>query len=102
MTADQENAYVQQMKAAPTAVLLDPSGQLGHLYGAKTTPHMFIIDPSGVLIYNGGIDDKPTTDQTDIATARNYVSEALGEAMAGKPISAPVSRPYGCSVKYAR
>jgi hypothetical protein len=102
MTADQENAYVQQMKASPTAVLLDPTGQVGHLYGAKTTPHIFIIDPSGVLIYNGGIDDKATADQADIATAHNYLSAALEEAMAGKPVSAPVSRPYGCSVKYAR
>jgi hypothetical protein len=102
MTADQENAYLQQVKASPTAVLLDPSGLLGHLYGAKTTPHMFIINPAGVLIYNGGIDDKATTDQSDIPTARNYVSQALEEAMAGKPVSEPVSRPYGCSVKYAR
>jgi peroxiredoxin len=102
MTADQENAYVQQMKASPTAVLLDPSGQLGHLYGAKTTPHMFIISPAGALIYDGGIDDKATTDVADISTARNYVSQALAESMAGRPVSTPVSRPYGCSVKYAR
>lgn len=102
MTADQENAYIQQMKASPTAVLLDPSGQLGHLYGAKTTPHMFIISPAGALIYEGGIDDKATTDLADIATARNYVSQALTESMASAPVSTPVSRPYGCSVKYAR
>jgi peroxiredoxin len=102
MSADQENAYLQQVNAAPTAVLLDPTGQLGHLYGAKTTPHMFIISPDGVLIYNGGIDDKPTTDLGDIASAHNYVSAALQEAMADKPVSTPSSRPYGCSVKYAR
>jgi peroxiredoxin len=102
VTADQENAYVQQMKAAPTAVLLDPTGQLGHLYSAKTTPHMFIINPAGTLIYDGGIDDKATTDVADISTARNYVSQALAESMAGKPVTTPVSRPYGCSVKYAR
>jgi len=102
MTADQENAYIQQMKASPTAVLLDPSGQLGHLYGAKTTPHMFIISPAGALIYEGGIDDKATTDLADIATARNYVSQALTESMASAPVSTPGSRPYGCSVKYAR
>jgi peroxiredoxin len=102
MTAEQENAYVSQVKASPTAVLLDPTGQLGHRYGAKTTPHMFIINPAEVLIYDGGIDDKPTTDVADIATARNYVSQALEEALAGKPVSTPVSRPYGCSVKYAR
>ncbi len=102
MTADQENAYLGKANASPTAVLLDPTGQLGHLYSARTTPHMFIINPEGVLIYDGAIDDKPTTDTADIATARNYVSEALEEAMAGKPVSTPVSRPYGCSVKYAR
>ena len=102
MTADQENAYVAQVKASPTAVLLDPTGELGHLYGAKTTPHMFVINPEGVLIYAGGIDDRATTDVADIAQARNYVSEALEETMAGKPVTTPVSRPYGCSVKYAR
>ena len=101
MTADQENSYLQEVKAAPTAVLLDPAGQLGHLYGAKTTPHMFVISPTGLLIYEGGIDDKATTDEADIATAHNYVSAALEDALAGKPVSTPVTRPYGCSVKYA-
>ena len=102
MTADQENAYVDKVSASPTAVLLDPTGQLGHLYGAKSTPHMFVISPEGVLIYDGAIDDKPTTDQADIASAHNYVSEALEESMAGKPVSTPATRPYGCSVKYVR
>ncbi len=102
MTADQENAYVNQIKASPTAVLLDPTGQLGHLYGAKTTPHMFIINPEGVLIYDGAIDDRPTPNPADIASSTNYVSQALEQAMAGKSVSTPVSRPYGCSVKYAR
>jgi len=101
MTAEQENAYVSQMKASPTAVLLDPTGQLGHLYAAKTTPHMFVINPRGVLIYDGAIDSKSTDDPADIATATNYVSQALEEAMAGRPVTTPVSRPYGCSVKYA-
>lgn len=101
MTGDQENAYVSQIKAAPTAVLLDPSGQLGHLYSAKTTPHMFIINPEGALIYDGAIDDRPTPNPGDIPTSTNYVSQALEEAMAGKAVSVPVSRPYGCSVKYA-
>ena len=101
MTADEENAYVQQVKASPTAVLLDPAGKLGHLYGAKTTPHMFIINPEGILIYDGAIDDKPTTDLGDVATATNYVSAALQEAMAGEHVKTPVSRPYGCTVKYA-
>ena len=101
MTGSAENAYLKEVNAAPTAVLLDPEGELGHLYGAKTTPHIFIINPQSTLIYNGAIDDKPTTDESDIATAKNYVSAALEEAMAGKPVSQPASRPYGCSVKYA-
>ena len=102
VTAEQENDYMRRMNAAPTAALLDPTGDLGHLYGAKTTPHMFIINPDGVLIYDGAIDDKPTPDQADIPTSTNYVSSALSEAMSGKPVSTPTSRPYGCSVKYAR
>ena len=102
MTADEENSYLQKVNAAPTAVLLDPTGQLGHLYDAKTTPHMVVISPEGVLLYDGAIDDQPTPDPDSIATAHNYVSEALQEAMAGKPVSTPASRPYGCSVKYAR
>jgi len=101
VTAQQENEYMQRMHAAPTAALLDPTGDLGHLYDAKTTPHMFIINPDGVLIYDGAIDDKPTPDEADIATSRNYVSLALTQAMSGKPVDTPTSRPYGCSVKYA-
>jgi peroxiredoxin len=102
VTAEEENAYVKQVKASPTAVLLDPTGQLGHLYSAKTTPHIFIINPQGILIYDGAIDDKPTTDLEDVARAKNYVSAALEEAMAGKEVAVATSRPYGCSVKYAR
>jgi hypothetical protein len=100
MTAADENAFLKQANAAPTAVLLDPTGALGHLYDAKTTPQMFIISPKGILIYNGAIDDKPSTDAADINGAKNYVSLALGEALAGKPVSNPSTRPYGCSVKY--
>jgi peroxiredoxin len=102
MTADEENAYLRQVQAAPTAVLLDPEGTLGRLYAAKTTPHMFIIDPNGTLIYDGAIDDRPTTDPSDIARAHNYVDDALTAAMAGRPVQVSVTRPYGCSVKYAR
>jgi peroxiredoxin len=101
VTAQQENEYLKQMKASPTAALLDPQGEVGRLYSAKTTPHMFVINPAGVLIYDGAIDDKATTEQADIAGAKNYVSQALDEAVAGKPVSTPTSRPYGCSVKYA-
>ena len=98
--ARDENEYVKKMNATPTAVLLDPGGSLGHLYAAKTTPHMYVIDPNGVLIYNGAIDDRPTPDQSDIANSKNYVSAALQEAMSGKQVSDPTTRPYGCSVKY--
>jgi peroxiredoxin len=99
-TASEENAYLKQMNAAPTAALLDPTGALGHLYNAKTTPHMFVINPQGTLIYDGAIDDRPTSDRSDIKGAKNYVSVALQEAMAGKTVSIATSRPYGCSVKY--
>ena len=101
VTADQENEYMQKMHAAPTAALLDPKGEIGHLYGAKTTPDMFIINPEGQLIYAGAIDDKPTSDPADISGAKNYVSEALQEAMGGQPVAVATTRPYGCSVKYA-
>lgn len=100
VTAAEENDYVNKMNAAPTAVLLDPDGRLGHLYAAKTTPHMFIIDPNGALIYNGAIDDHPTSEQSDIPNSKNYVSTALTEAMSGKKVSDAATRPYGCSVKY--
>lgn len=102
MTADQENAYLAQVNASPTTVLLDPAGRLGHLYGAKCTPHMFVISPQGTVLYDGAIDDKPTTEIEDIATAHNYVSAALEEAMADRPISTPSTPPYGCAVKYAQ
>jgi hypothetical protein len=100
VTAQQENDYLKQMKASPTAALLDPDGTIGHLYEAKTTPHIFVINPAGKLIYQGAIDDKPTTDRADIKVARNYLNEALGAAMAGKPVPTSSTRPYGCSVKY--
>jgi hypothetical protein len=101
MTAVEENAYLRKMNAAPTAVILDPDGKIGHMYAAKTTPDMYIIDPSGKLIYSGAIDDHPTPDPSDIPQSANYVSAALTQAMAGKPVATAVTRPYGCSVKYA-
>jgi peroxiredoxin len=101
MTASQENAFVSQVHAAPTAVLLDPEGKLGRLFNARTTPHMFVIDPTGTLIYAGAIDNRPTTDTADVRGADNYVSDALTAAMAGKPVATPYTRAYGCSVKYA-
>ncbi|MBS1799229.1 MAG: redoxin domain-containing protein [Acidobacteria bacterium] len=100
VTAAQENEYLKTMKASPTAALLDPEGEIARLYQAKTTPHMFVIDPAGKIIYQGAIDDKPTTDLADVKTARNYLNEALNAAMAGKPVATASTRPYGCSVKY--
>jgi hypothetical protein len=100
VTAPEEKDYLLKMHAAPTAAILDPSGTIGRLYAAKTTPHMFVIDPSGKVIYQGAIDDKPTPDQADLKGAHNYVTAALNEAMAGKPVDTAVTRPYGCSVKY--
>jgi peroxiredoxin len=100
VTHEQENEYVKKMNAVPTAVLMDPAGTLGRLYDAKTTPQMFIIDPKGTLVYQGAIDDKPTSDAADIPRSKNYVNVALTEIMAGKPVSEPATRPYGCSVKY--
>ena len=87
-------------KAAPHAVLLDPEGRIGRAYEAKTTPHMYIIDEAGKLVYLGGIDSLATADPADIPKATQYVRVALKERAAGQPISAPVTRPYGCSVKY--
>ena len=101
VTASEENDYLVKMEAAPTAALLDPSGEIGHLYDAKTSPQMMVINPQGILIYSGAIDDKPTTDLEDVKTATNYVSLALKEALAGKLVLTPTTRPYGCSVKYA-
>ena len=100
-TAAEENSYLAREHAAPTAVLLDPKGKVGREYEARTTPDMFVIDPAGKLIYAGAIDDHPSTDVSDIKGAKNYVSEALSAAMAGKPVAEAYTPSYGCSVKYA-
>jgi peroxiredoxin len=100
VTSAEENAYVARTHAAPTAVLMDPQGKLGRLYDAKTTPEMFVIDPNGKLIYEGAIDSRPTPNPDDINGAQNYVSQALIQAMAGRPVTTPSTRSYGCSVKY--
>ncbi len=86
--------------SVPTATLMDEGGTVGRAYAAKTTPHLYIVDPTGKLIYAGGIDSIPSANVADIKTATNYVSQALSEALAGKPVSQPVTRAYGCSVKY--
>jgi peroxiredoxin len=101
MTASEENGYLTKEQAAPTAALLDPTGQIGHLYDAKTSPQMVVINPQGVVIYDGAIDDKPTTDLEDVPTATNYVNLALEQSIAGKQVETPTTRPYGCSVKYS-
>ena len=92
--------WMRQMNAAPTATLLDPKGDAGRAYGARTTPHLYIVDPKGMLVYAGGIDDKRSTDPEDIKTSRNYVRAAMDELLAGKPVSQASTTPYGCSVKY--
>jgi hypothetical protein len=101
VTASEENEYLTKMQATPTAALLDPVGEIGHLYDAKTSPQMVVINPQGIVIYDGAIDDKPTTDLDDISRATNYVSRALEQAMAGQQVQTRATRPYGCSVKYS-
>jgi hypothetical protein len=91
---------LEQMKAAPSAYLVDAQGEVGRLYAAKSTPTMFVVDPRGILIYAGGIDDTPTTDPAEVVRSRNYVREALDLALAGRPLEVTYSRSYGCSVKY--
>ena len=93
-------AILKDWKSAPTAFVLDPDGKVGKQYGARTTPHMYVIDPKGMLVYVGGIDDKPSTSQRDIPTAKNLVAAALDESLGGKPVGTPSAMPYGCSVKY--
>ena len=88
-------------KANPTAVLLDPSGAVGKAYGATNTPHMYIVDKAGLLVYAGAIDDRPTTRRADVQGAHNYVRAALEDMAAGRAVQTPVTRAYGCTVKYA-
>ena len=94
------NALTKKKNAFPTAVLIDAKGEVGKLYGAKTTPHMFVIDPEGVLIYAGAIDSIDSSDAEDIPKATNYVLTALNASMSGQPVATPNTPPYGCSVKY--
>lgn len=94
-------AWQKQRKAAPSAVLLDEDGRVGRAYGARTTPHLYIVDPQGRLIYAGGIDSIPSSDRADIGRAVNYVRQGLNESLAGRPLSVATSRPYGCSIKYS-
>ena len=100
VSGEQANQLTQSRNAAPTAVILDETSEIGLLYGAKTTPHMYIIDKTGQLVYMGGIDNIPSKDEEDIAGAKNYVRAALDAMAAGKTIEDSITRPYGCSVKY--
>jgi len=101
VTPAQEEDYLKSQQATPTAVLLDPDGAVGRLYGAKTTPHMFLIDAKGTLVYAGAIDDRSTPDPEDVKGAKNYVEAAFQEVKAGKAVSVGSTAPYGCSVKYS-
>jgi hypothetical protein len=96
--AAKETYSKEQMQSI--SLLLDSNGEIGQKYGAKTTPHMFIIDPKGSIVYQGAIDSVASADQADIHGATNYVDKALGEVLAGKAVSVAKSKPYGCSVKY--
>ena len=93
-------AWMKDQKSAPSATLMDEEGTAGKAYGARTTPHMYIVNPQGQLIYAGGIDSIPSARVDDIAKATNYVKQGVGEALAGKQISAATTQPYGCSIKY--
>ena len=86
--------------SSATAYLIDEEGTVGKLYGAKTTPNMFVINPEGVLIYKGAIDDQTSPDPSSVEGAKNYVELALNEASSGKPVTTPSTKPYGCAVKY--
>lgn len=97
---DQINQIIENSDSKPTAYLIDTNGSIGKLYGAKTTPHMYIVNPEGVLIYQGAIDSVPSVDSADIPGATNYVQQALNQAMAGESVSEATTKSYGCSVKY--
>ena len=101
VSAGQADELTKTRDAAPTVVLLDPTGVVGKMYGATNTPHMYVIDRAGVLQYAGAIDDRPTTRKSDVPGAQNYVRAALASVAAGQPVKTPTTRAYGCTVKYA-
>ena len=100
VTPAQADALTAERNAAPSAVILDEKGEIGRLYEAKTTPHMYIIDADGKLAYMGGIDSIASANPADIGKATQYVPAALAQVMSGEPVASSVTRPYGCSVKY--
>lgn len=97
---DQANELTDRRNASPTAVILDGKGEIGRAYGAKTTPHMYVINAKGELAYKGAIDDKPSANHADVKIAKNYVRAALNALAEGKSVATRVTRAYGCSVKY--
>jgi peroxiredoxin len=100
LTAEQAEKKIAEWKTKQTAFVLDPDGKAGRTYGAKNTPHMFVINPEGKIIYEGAIDSKASPNPADIASSTNYVKVALEESLAGKTVSNANTKPYGCSVKY--
>ncbi len=94
-------AWTQKQGAAATTTLMDGDGKIGRAYGARTTPHVYIVDAQGRLVYAGGIDDKPSSNPADVKTAKNHVNAALADLRAGRPVAQAVTRAYGCSVKYS-
>jgi peroxiredoxin len=101
MTVDQAKDYIAKQKMTVTHYILDPEGKIGRLYGAKSTPHMFVIDAKGNIAYMGAIDDQPSPALSTIEGANNYVRTALDNLLAGKPVQNASTQAYGCSVKYA-
>ncbi|MFN4087723.1 MAG: redoxin family protein [Alphaproteobacteria bacterium] len=101
LTAEEANSHVAAVKAAPTAKILDPKGEIGRAYGATVTPHMYVIDAEGNLAYAGAIDDKPSTRPADIETARPYFREAVEAVKAGETPDPATTRAYGCTIKYS-
>ncbi len=101
LAPDKLAGWMKDKGGAPSATLMDADGKVGRAYGARTTPHMVLIDPQGKLVYAGAIDSKASANPADIKTATNYVKQAVGESLAGKPVSSAVTRAYGCSIKYA-
>jgi peroxiredoxin len=101
VTPAQADELTTSRKAAPSAVLLDTKGVAGKLYGATNTPHMYVVDRAGTLVYAGAIDDRPTSRRADVQGANNYVRAALDAVAAGRPVKTPVTRAYGCTVKYS-
>lgn len=100
LTGDAANAYIAESGTKQTAYLLDPTGEIGKAYDAKTTPHMFVINADGVLVYDGAIDDNDSFKPEDTATAKNYVAAAIDATIAGTAVETAQTKPYGCSVKY--